>query len=76
MDLYPYTACSTSLRSILRGACEYGDNFDGLSVPPEYLLIVSSTKFPDYNGLTIKEIADKYQKISKDVVNTILQKIF
>ena len=74
MDLYPYTACSTSLRSILKGAVKYGSNYDGLSVPPEDLLIVSSMKFPDYNGLTIKKIAEKHQKLSKDIVNTILKK--
>jgi len=74
MDLYPYTACSTSLRSILNGAVEYGSNYEGLSVPPEDLLIVSSIEFPDYNGLTIKQIASKYQKLSKDVVKVILQK--
>ena len=74
MDLYPYTACSTSLRSILKGAVEYGSDYEGLSVPPEDLLIVSSIKFPDYNGLTIKQIAEKYQKFSKDVVSAILQK--
>jgi N-acyl-D-amino-acid deacylase len=74
MDLYPYTAASTSLGSILRGASQYGEKYDGLSVPPEDLLIVSSLKFPEYSGLTIKDISEKYHKRSKDVAESILQK--
>jgi N-acyl-D-amino-acid deacylase len=74
MDLYPYTAASTSLRSILRGATQYGNNYDGLSVPPGDLLIVSSLKFPEYSGLTIKDISEKYNKKSKNIAESILQK--
>ena len=73
MDMYPYTASSTSLSAALRGSL-YDNIFDGLSLPPQDILIVSSKYFPDYNNLTIEDISIRDNRYPKDVVDELLKK--
>ena len=73
-DQYPYTAGSTSFHAVVQNGAFRSDSPGGLgTLAPDQVLIASAPKHPEYEGLTLQALIDRWALPVDDAAARLLR---